>query len=243
MSVDVSDWSTRKKLKHSLLRRAFTENRGSEVILLIQWRLAMEHHKNADGVKAARDFELENAGQPRALRSLNLISKSMGFSTIYKDTVVPPKEKTADIYIKPGFLERVLERAAAPMLPVYDYLNTTRPDERISFSFTRLTDILHDFSQDNIMLRSIIVRDRMEEAIENLRTMPVASNDKAMMTTAEEAVNIRPAYNDNEEALSADEFVSNAVTDFFDEDPTNDPVHEEMAALAARHKGPKFGWQ
>lgn len=81
------NWSAMKKLKHSLLRRAFDENRGAEVILLIQWRLAHERYKNEGGVKALRAFEADNKSQPRAIRALNLIAAEKGLKEIYKEKV------------------------------------------------------------------------------------------------------------------------------------------------------------
>lgn len=79
------NWTAMKKLKHSLLRRAFDENRGAEVILMIQWRLAHERYKNEGGVKALRAFERENAGQARSIRALNLIAAEKGIEKVYKE--------------------------------------------------------------------------------------------------------------------------------------------------------------
>ncbi len=91
MSDLTENWSKMKKLKHSLLKRAFNENRGAEVILLIQWRRALESHKNEGFVKIARKFLEENACQPRAIRALNLIAEKQGLNMVYKDAVEKPK--------------------------------------------------------------------------------------------------------------------------------------------------------
>ncbi|PZO88698.1 MAG: hypothetical protein DI626_01145 [Micavibrio aeruginosavorus] len=90
MSETYDNWSKMKKLKHSLLKRAFNENRGAEVILLIQWRRALESHKNEGFVKIARKFLEENACQPRAIRALNLIAESKGLNVVYKEAVEKP---------------------------------------------------------------------------------------------------------------------------------------------------------
>jgi hypothetical protein len=83
--LDTSGWSATKKIKYGLLKRAFNENRGAEMILLIQWRLAYERHMNEGGVKALRAFEQKNANQPRAIRALNLIAKEKGIDETYFD--------------------------------------------------------------------------------------------------------------------------------------------------------------
>lgn len=246
MSVDMSDWSRGKKLKYSLLRRAFNQNRGGEVILLIQWRTAAERHKNAEGAAAARAFEEENAGQPRALRALNLIVKNMGMSTVYKDTVATPEQDNApaaNVYIKHGFLERILEgRDDSPksMDVIEQAVSNVMPSERISTGYTRLNDLLRDFSKDNIILRKIAVRERIEDAIQMFKEMPVKSNDVAYRASFDEAAHIiKPKdYDDNEDAMDADEYTMRTTALYFDEDPDNDPIHDEVIALAA----PKFGW-
>lgn len=242
MSIDMSDWSEKKRIKYSLVHRAVAAGLEGRV-LLIQWRLAQERHLNSAGAKIAKLFEEENAGQPQALRALTLLSQSMGLSTIYKDTATLPKPEMADIYIKPGFLERVLERVADPALPVSGHLNQTAPKDRIASPYARLMDVVNDYSKDNIFLRSIILEERMDEAVELLRTMPVASNDKAVRLSAQEAVKVRPDYNDSEDAQDLESYVAQSVAEYTDDDPDNDPVNDEIVALAARNAGPKFGWQ
>lgn len=101
MSQPDENWSRMKKLKHSLLKRAFNQNRGAEVILLIQWRLAQENHKNEGYVKLAKKFLEENGCQPRAIRALNLIAENMGLNTVYKDAAA---EKS-----KPDIIARLRE--------------------------------------------------------------------------------------------------------------------------------------
>lgn len=252
MSVDASQWSARKRLKHSLLKRAFDTNRGNEVILLIQWRTAMERHKNAEWAAIARDFEEENAGQPRALRALNLISKSMGLSVVYKDTIAPAQEgdeaKQADVYIKPGFLERFLEGIDdTPSRPVIvDHVLKNDPADRISLYTSRLSDILNDFSKDNIIVRSIALQERHNNAIETFKTMPVKSNDTAYRVPVDDIASAlkKPDYDDAEDAMDVMEYTSNLAAKYFGEDPDTDPQQkDEIDALAARHAGPKCGWQ
>ena len=84
--IDTDGWSAMKKLKHSLLRRAFNENRGGEVILLIQWRVAAVRHAARKDVETLKEFECRNAGQPRAIRALNLIEEQNGNNVIHKLT-------------------------------------------------------------------------------------------------------------------------------------------------------------
>lgn len=71
-------WSESKKLKQRLLRRAFEENRGGEVILLIQWRLAQESYLNRGFAAAFREFEKKNRDEPQAIRALNLLEQMEG---------------------------------------------------------------------------------------------------------------------------------------------------------------------
>lgn len=92
--IDTTGWSAMKKLKHSMLRRAFNENRGGEMILLIQWRSAQVRHTAQKDVEALRKFEEKNAGQPRAIRALNLIEEQNGNNVIHKLTAEPERPKT-----------------------------------------------------------------------------------------------------------------------------------------------------
>jgi pentatricopeptide repeat protein len=211
MSIDMSEWSESKKTKYSLLRRAFDQNRGAEVILLLQWRMALERHKNAVGAAIAREFEQENAGQPRALRALNLHMKNMGLNTIYKDTV--PDEalegvsNKAEVYIKPGFLERVLEGV--------DENHAASTAAEAEAEYSDLSNILNDFTQDNIILRSVALQERFDEAVEYFKEMPVKSNDMAYRVEDVSALKTAvPEYDDNEDAMDADEFVETSLQKF-----------------------------
>jgi hypothetical protein len=95
--LDKDNLTPRQRTMRSLLHRAFEQNRGAEMILLIQWRLAQESHKNVGFAKLARKFLFDegNATQPRAIRALNLIAKEEGVNVIYRDaeTGAPPKPK------------------------------------------------------------------------------------------------------------------------------------------------------
>jgi hypothetical protein len=123
MSIDMSDWSEAKKLKYSYLKRAFDENRGWDAILLMQWRLAAERHQHdVDGLKAAALFDLENAGQPQAIRALNLLHEKMGQVGNYKYNMEAEKpmpqveaqtaedllEEMAQVTKGPGFSKMML---------------------------------------------------------------------------------------------------------------------------------------
>lgn len=116
MSGPAENWSKMKKLKHSLLKRAFNENRGAEVILLIQWRLAQESHKNEGYVKLAKKFLEENACQPRAIRALNLIAEKQGLNVVYKDAAAIPKADVMARLRESNEEDRILvpERPKAP---------------------------------------------------------------------------------------------------------------------------------
>ncbi len=46
MSEDVSGWTATKRLKHNILKPAFSQHKGAEAILMIQWCLAQGRHKN-----------------------------------------------------------------------------------------------------------------------------------------------------------------------------------------------------
>lgn len=92
--VNTDGWSAMKKLKHSLLRRAFDQNRGGEVILLIQWRAAAVRHAAEKDVETLKEFERRNAGQPRAIRALNLIEEQNGNNVIHRLTEEKPTVKS-----------------------------------------------------------------------------------------------------------------------------------------------------
>jgi hypothetical protein len=69
----------------SILKKAFKEGRGPETILLIQWLRAKERHLNKAGAKLAEIFNFENAGQPQAVRALNLMAEKEGLGVRYND--------------------------------------------------------------------------------------------------------------------------------------------------------------
>lgn len=97
--IDTEGWSARKKLKHSLLRRAFDEGRGPEIILLIQWRTALVNHK-AKADEAAVLRAREQAHQPRALRALDMIEEMNGRKVTYTQEA---KSKPASSSVKDFF--------------------------------------------------------------------------------------------------------------------------------------------
>lgn len=192
MTTNTSEWSNMKKLKHSLLKRAFNQNRGGEVILLMQWRTALECHKNAEGAAIAQEFEQENAGQPRALRSLNLIMKNKGLSTVYKDAVPEEiKEEKAVAYIRPSFLERIYNGLEPYQIPLAGF---------------------NDSVVDRITLPSHEHQDVIDNCIEVFKDMAVKSNDIAYRVEDALAAKFKkPEYDDNEDAMDADEYVDQAI--------------------------------
>lgn len=92
--IDTDGWSAMKKLKHSLLRRAFDQNRGPEVILLIQWRAALVRHKAEKDAETLKEFQQRNEGQPRAVRALNLIEEQNGSNVRHKLSEEKPAIKS-----------------------------------------------------------------------------------------------------------------------------------------------------
>lgn len=102
MSDDPRKWPARKRVKHSLLKRAFEQNRGAEVILMIQWRTAQESHKNEGFAKLARKFLIDegNACQPRSIRALNLIAQEKGLNQVYRDAATEPPKADIIAYLR-----------------------------------------------------------------------------------------------------------------------------------------------
>ncbi len=80
---------SRDELKKSLLKRAFDENRGEEMKLLIEWRLAALKHTSSAMKKAYYDFEAKNAGNTRTVRMLNLLAEKDGSKRHYLDIENP----------------------------------------------------------------------------------------------------------------------------------------------------------
>ncbi len=75
-----------KDIKRSLLKRAFKEGRGSEMILLLQWIKAQARHEKKKLSEEFIKFEEENMGQPRAVRMLNKLAQIDGREDRYTCT-------------------------------------------------------------------------------------------------------------------------------------------------------------
>jgi len=69
----------------AILKKAFQQGKGPETILLIQWLRAKERHLNEAGARLAVVFSFANAGQPQAVRALNLLAEREGVGTRYSD--------------------------------------------------------------------------------------------------------------------------------------------------------------
>lgn len=92
--INTDGWSAMKKLKHSLLRRAFDQNRGGEVILLIQWRSALVRHQAEKDAETLKEFQKRNENQPRAIRALNLLEEQNGSGVTHKLAEEKPTAKS-----------------------------------------------------------------------------------------------------------------------------------------------------
>lgn len=141
--VDTTGWSEMKKLKQRMLRRAFDENRGPQMILLIQWRAALTRHLAQKDVETLAKFEEKNAGQPRAIRALNMIEEINGSNTYYKDSVTVDAEQKKPVPVRELFQmlvdqpmdTRILYRSGKPDLATmpafsadhYDPMEGVRP--------------------------------------------------------------------------------------------------------------------
>lgn len=68
----------RFEIKRRLLKRAFQQERGAEVIAEIQRRTKKIRDWTEPDRKGLLRFLFENAGQPRAVRALNLIEEKNG---------------------------------------------------------------------------------------------------------------------------------------------------------------------
>lgn len=66
------------EIKRALLKRAIAQGRGPEMILLIQWINASNAHACAKTVQTLAEFEMQNYGQPRSVRMLNLLAEAEG---------------------------------------------------------------------------------------------------------------------------------------------------------------------
>lgn len=71
-----------RELKHNLLRRAFREARGYEVILLIQWRKAYNDHISGFDQHRIREAQIMDAlSEARCVRMLNYQADQDGLKT------------------------------------------------------------------------------------------------------------------------------------------------------------------
>jgi len=88
MSGEYKSVRTRREIKESLLRRAFDEDRGPEVIAAIQECLkrAELSEEEKDALIAIR---LTNTGQPRSVRMLNALARHEGSKTWFTDNSSP----------------------------------------------------------------------------------------------------------------------------------------------------------
>ncbi|MCB1721689.1 MAG: hypothetical protein H6860_01790 [Rhodospirillales bacterium] len=80
---------SRLDIKKSLLQRAFEENRGREVILLILWRQAAVQAQVGKSWESYCNFERKNAGNARAVRMLNLLSREENAGVEFEDSDNP----------------------------------------------------------------------------------------------------------------------------------------------------------
>lgn len=70
---------SRKEIKQSILRTAFDEGRGPEMIAKIQAVVRQVQSDVAHGVAELRNFERWNAGASQAVRADNLIQERFPF--------------------------------------------------------------------------------------------------------------------------------------------------------------------
>jgi hypothetical protein len=77
------------EIKRALLKRAIAQGRGPEMILLIQWINASNAHACAKTVQTLAEFEIQNYGQPRSVRMLNLLSVLSGSNERYHAADAP----------------------------------------------------------------------------------------------------------------------------------------------------------
>jgi uncharacterized protein YcgL (UPF0745 family) len=71
---------TKKEVQASLLRRAFKENRGAEMLLTLQWLKARLRHETSGVSEALKKFDNANFGQPKSVRMLNVLAERYGAS-------------------------------------------------------------------------------------------------------------------------------------------------------------------
>lgn len=74
----MSDRRRTFEIKRSLLKRAIAQGRGPQMILLIQWLNAQQAHACEQTLQALGEFEMQNYGQPRGVRMMNLLAELEG---------------------------------------------------------------------------------------------------------------------------------------------------------------------
>ena len=67
---------SRKEIKASLLKRAFSENRGAQVIKTIQERLSKLHNEIDDDIEKLSLFELKHFAESRETKTQHLLNNS-----------------------------------------------------------------------------------------------------------------------------------------------------------------------
>jgi len=90
MPTDNKTVRTRREIKERLLKRAFNEGRGAEVIAKIQECISrVKEQSDADrGILV--ECRLNNHGQPRSVQMLNALARHAGSSERWVDQSPPP---------------------------------------------------------------------------------------------------------------------------------------------------------
>lgn len=81
---------TRKEIKRSLLRRAFDEDRGPEIIAEILERNARIKEQSEADRGLLLECRLTGHGQPRSVQLLNALARLDGSNKRFTDTSNPP---------------------------------------------------------------------------------------------------------------------------------------------------------
>ena len=87
---------SKREIKHNLLKRAFEENRGAEVIASIQAILSKVNVETVDDVRILRQFESANYGQPRAVRISNFYAERKGSDIRISDNSIKPSAPSSN---------------------------------------------------------------------------------------------------------------------------------------------------
>jgi hypothetical protein len=90
MSINDETIRSRKEIKKRLLRRAFDEGRGAEVIAEIQKRVNRVRDLSETHKEILDDCRINNYGQPRVVQMLNALARHEGSSERWIDTSNPP---------------------------------------------------------------------------------------------------------------------------------------------------------